>query len=254
MGTFLVDHPGHGGDAHQGRNQNEEHRKYPGDTRHNIRGAVQIVIAHVAVPVQNDQIRRIHRVNFIPGIQQLFLRVLQFRFGVCQFLFGILFRLLVFLPAILQFLFSLFPLAPANVNFLFRVVQLGLIGPHFLLALVDLRLCVRKLLLGGGLLAFQRGIAGLDCRHGIRNLKDLLGLRIGTAARTQLRVQSLVLQPQHVDLFLDARLFLFRRFFQTGRKGFNSAFILRDHTGQGFISGGKFCRRRDLILHLLIRT
>ena len=80
-----------------------------------------------------------------------------------------------------------------------------------------------------------------------------MGLHIGTVARAQLRVQSLVLQPQRVDLFLDARLFLFRRFFQTGRKGFNSAFILRDHTGQGFISGGKFRRRRNLVLHLFVR-
>ena len=137
MGSFLIDHPGHGGNTHQRRDQNEKHRKYPGDTRDNIGRAVQIVITNVAVPVQNGQIRRIHGVNFIPGIQQLFLGVLQLLFRVSQFFFGILLCLLVVLPAFLQFIPALCPFAPAHRDFLFRVVQLGFIFPHFQLALIN---------------------------------------------------------------------------------------------------------------------
>ena len=76
LGSFFVDHPGHGGDADQRRNQDEEHREHPGNASHDIRGAVQIVVAHVAVSIQNHEIRLVHGINLIPGVQQLLLRVL----------------------------------------------------------------------------------------------------------------------------------------------------------------------------------
>ena len=211
LGTFLVDHPGHGGNADQRGDQNEKHRKYPGDARHNIGGAVQIVIANVAVPVQNGQIRRIHGVNLIPGIQQLFLGILQLLFRIRQLFFGVLLCLLVVLPAVLQFFLSFLPFSPANRNFLFRVFKFGFTGPHFLLALIDLRCRIGKLLLCCRLLAFQLRVCRLNRSVRVRDSNHLHGGFIVASSGFQLPGKPIEPGLGLGNLLLD-RGFLFLRF------------------------------------------
>ena len=90
LGTLLLHHTGHGGDAHQRRHQQEEGREHPGHTGHNIGVTVQGAIAHIGVPVQHIHLRVGNVLDFVPGILELLLCLCQLRFGVREFLLGLL--------------------------------------------------------------------------------------------------------------------------------------------------------------------
>ena len=125
LGTFFINHAGHGGDAHQGSHQQEKHRQNPGNTGHNVGTAVQIAVTNVAGSAEHNQIRAVHAVNFLTGIFQLQFGILQFCFCIGNFLFCFQFSFLVVSPAFRDFIPGLAPQAPVDPELVFGIVQTG---------------------------------------------------------------------------------------------------------------------------------
>ena len=170
LGALLVDHPGHGGDAHQGSDQQEEHGNDPGNACHDIRAAVQIVITYVAGSVQNDQVRFVQGIDLLPGIRQFFFRILQLRFCIRKLLGYLDLGFLVILPALSKFFLAFVQEAPADLQLVVSIVQINLTGIKLLPAGSDLGLGFSKLLF----LCFDGSIALIQSIHGIQG-----GLALG---------------------------------------------------------------------------
>ena len=137
--ALFIDHPGHGGDADQRRDEQEEHRKHPGNSRNNIGVAVQVAVTHIAVPVQDDDLRLVHGIDFIPGILQLLSGILQLCLRLRQLPGRIQLGLFVVLPALGDLIPALAPFSPihhegviGSVQLMLLLLQLGQIILHLL--------------------------------------------------------------------------------------------------------------------------
>ena len=123
---LVLHHAGHGGQAHQGRHQEENQGEHTGQIAHALRVLLVGHIAHVGVPAQNVPLAVLNLgylpagvVELLPGIGQLFLRL---RLAV-----GIL------LLAVQQLLIAVVQLFPGVRQLLLRVGQLaGQGGPGLL--------------------------------------------------------------------------------------------------------------------------
>ena len=163
---LVLHHAGHGGQAHQGRHQEENQGEHAGQVAHPLRILLVGHVAHVGVPVQDVPLAVLNLghlpagvVELLPGVGQLLLRlgpavgvlglaVQQLLIGVVQLLLGVgelagqgglgLFQIgyavVVLLPAVVQ-------LGPA-------VCQLGLAVQNFLPGVLQLGPAVGDLLLG----------------------------------------------------------------------------------------------------------
>ena len=205
LGPFFLYHSGHGGNAHQGSYQQEEHREHPGHALHDVRVAVQRQITHVGIPGQHIDFRGGHGVDGLPGIIQLRFGIVQLCLGFRQLAFAFCLAVFIFLLLFIQGSPGLLQgLLPFRQGFAFLVdgglaaVQLGLTG-------FQLGLCSGKLGFHFRLLAVQFRKSGVDLVHSIGKL---------ALSRFQFGFLSL-----HLDL-------LFLQFFQLGGIGLLLGFQL----------------------------
>ena len=145
LGPLFVDHPGHGGDADQGCNQQEECREHPGNTLDNIGCAVQRTVADVGVAVQKEHIHILHLRNLQKSVIKLCFAPCQLSFRIGKFLFCLRFALFIFDPALGKLDFTLFQLFPAFLQLFFSLGYLGTAGGQLLLTVDDLLLRIRHL-------------------------------------------------------------------------------------------------------------
>ena len=173
LGALLIHHAGHGGDAHQRRHQQEEGRKHPGNARHNIRVAVQGVIADVGGSVQNIYLR-------FGNISNGLLCVLQFLGGFFQLLLCFTEFFVRLLPGFFQCCPAVGQLLLAFLQFLFACLQLPFALPELLAAVLQLLLTAGNLLIAVDNLAVHGGTLVSDFGVAIPNLlatgTDLLPL------------------------------------------------------------------------------
>ena len=154
LGALLFNHPGHGGDTHQRGHQQEEHREYPGDTGHNIRAAVQRIVAYVGVSVHDEGLGALQIIDLLTGIRQL-------NFGIRQLLLGIG-------DLLLPFCLAVFVFHPTVVNLLLGVVQLFVVVIDLGDLFLDFLLTGENLFFGG----FQLSLIGIKLSNSGQPIGD----------------------------------------------------------------------------------
>ena len=194
LGALFLHHAGHGGDAHQRRQQEEEQREHTGNSRHNVGVALEAYIAHVGVPAQHIGVRLFQILQLLPGIVQFPLMVGQFPFAVLQLLPGALQLGTCLLQLglgcrqlpgrLLQLLLRLCQLPLRGIQRRTRRIQLGLALGQLRRRCLQLRLILRKLrrcgvqlLLHGRQLGLQDRQLRAILRQGRRLLLQQLILR-----------------------------------------------------------------------------
>ena len=160
MGALLLHHPGHGGQRHQGRHQEEEDGEHLGDGLHLGGVAAEAREADVSVPVQHVPLRLADIRDFLLGVLDVGLRVgqlfVRLRLGL------VVFRLSVgqLLPGVGQLFLVGRDFRPPVVQFLLGVGQLFLVPGNLRRPVVQLLLRRRKGLLRLGLPGGQGGLPG----------------------------------------------------------------------------------------------
>ena len=118
---LLLHHSGHGGQAHQRRHNEENHREH---IRQIVHALGILIVAHkaiVAAPIQYINVRRLDFLDLLLGIVNLLLTVgyflIRFGLGILQLLLAVL----VFLLAVLQLLLAVRQLrfSIGNLGFIF---------------------------------------------------------------------------------------------------------------------------------------
>ena len=175
LGALLSHHAAHSGDAHQGRDKQEEGRQDPGHALDDLGIAFQSCITHIGVTVQNVGLRGLQIVNFLPGICQFDGSVRQLCFRIGNGLLRLQLALFIFDPAVSQFCLTLFQLAAAIGQLLFAGIQGGPAVFDLLFAVFDLFFRLGEFLVRLGLALFPFGVAIIDGLLGIR--QSLPGLQ-----------------------------------------------------------------------------
>ena len=140
---LLLHHSGHGGQAHQRRHQEEDHREHIRQIRHALGILVVAHKAVVAAPIQYINVRRLDVLDFRLGIVDLLL-------AVGDFLVSLGLGTRQFLLAVAIFLLTILQLGPVVGKLLGRIGDLGFI---FALGLSIVFLALVQLFLAGIILA-----------------------------------------------------------------------------------------------------
>ena len=167
LGAFFLYHTGHGGNAHQCRDQQEEHRQHHRNTGNDVGIAVQCQITGICVPGQRIHAGRFHGIDGVSGICQFCFRFLQLCQTVSKFRLGLCLAGFIFCPGFVQLCpgickgsLSIFQFLLLGLEFFFAFFQLQLAGCQLCLSRCKLAFCLQAV-------AFQLFVTVADLLLGI---------------------------------------------------------------------------------------